>query len=144
MLKEVVFDLETQRFFDDIDDHTPAKLGVSIVSLYTRTLDSNHKEIEGQMLSYWEREIDQLWEHFQSTCRPPTPAPTRWTSTPTTTPGPDGLEVANGWDPNNPLSPGPAPVPALPFWGRLLLMGSVLLVGVLPAAPPGEGTPTPA
>ena len=41
----------------------------------------------------------------------------------------DGVEVANGWNPNDPLSPGPA-VPALPFWGRLLLVGSVLLLGV--------------
>jgi hypothetical protein len=43
---------------------------------------------------------------------------------------PDGVEVANGWNPNDPLSPGPAPVPALPFWGRLLLMGGVLLLGM--------------
>ena len=43
---------------------------------------------------------------------------------------PDGVEVANGWNPNDPLSPGPPPVPALPFWGRLLLVGSVLLLGV--------------
>jgi hypothetical protein len=42
----------------------------------------------------------------------------------------DGIEVANGWDPNNPLSPGPAAVPGLAFWGRLLLMAGVLLVGV--------------
>ena len=41
----------------------------------------------------------------------------------------DGIEVANGWNPNDPLSPGPA-VPALPFWGRLLLVGSLLLLGV--------------
>jgi DNA-binding beta-propeller fold protein YncE len=55
---------------------------------------------------------------------------------------PDGLEVANGWDPNNPLSPGPAPVPALPFWGRLLLMSGVLLLGVYLLR--GRGTPAPA
>jgi DNA-binding beta-propeller fold protein YncE len=54
----------------------------------------------------------------------------------------DGVEVANGWDPNNPLSPGPAPVPALPFWGRLLLMGGVLLLGVYLLR--GRGTPAPA
>jgi hypothetical protein len=41
----------------------------------------------------------------------------------------DPNEVLNGWDPNDPLSPGPAPVPALPFWGRLLLMGGLLLLG---------------
>jgi hypothetical protein len=55
---------------------------------------------------------------------------------------PDGVEVANGWDPNDPLSPGPAPVPALPFWGRLLLMGGVLLLGVRLLS--RRGTPTPA
>ena len=42
----------------------------------------------------------------------------------------DGVEVANGWNPNDPLSPGPPPVPALPLWGRLLLVGGVLLLGV--------------
>jgi hypothetical protein len=41
----------------------------------------------------------------------------------------DGDEVANGWNPNDPLSPGAA-VPALPPWGRLLLLGSLLLLGV--------------
>jgi hypothetical protein len=57
---------------------------------------------------------------------------------------PDGLEVANGWDPNNPLSPGPAPVPALPLAGRILLMGSVLAGGVYLLRRRGGGTPTPA
>ncbi len=55
---------------------------------------------------------------------------------------PDGVEVPNGWNPNDPLSPGPALVPALPFWGRLLLMGSVLLLGLYLLR--GRGTPTPA
>jgi cytochrome c peroxidase len=57
---------------------------------------------------------------------------------------PDGVEVAQGWDPNNPLSPGPAQVPALPLVGRLLLMGSVLLGGVYLLRRRGGGTPTPA
>jgi hypothetical protein len=41
----------------------------------------------------------------------------------------DGPEVANGWDPNNPLSPGPAPVPALPPGGQLLLTGLLASAG---------------
>jgi hypothetical protein len=54
----------------------------------------------------------------------------------------DGPEVANGWDPNNPLSPGPPPVPALPFWGRMILMAGVLGVGVHLLR--RRATPTPA
>jgi hypothetical protein len=42
----------------------------------------------------------------------------------------DYNEVQHGWNPNDPLSPGPAPVPALPLWGRLLLMSALLLLGV--------------
>jgi hypothetical protein len=38
---------------------------------------------------------------------------------------PDGVEVANGWNPNNPNDP-PAVIPMLPFWGTLLLIGAVL------------------
>jgi DNA-binding beta-propeller fold protein YncE len=56
----------------------------------------------------------------------------------------DGIEVANGWDPNNPLSPGPAPVPALPLFGRLVLMACVLLAGLYWLRRRGTGTPTPA
>ena len=65
MYKEVMFDLETQRFFDEIDDNDPAKLGVSIISLYVRTLNQDFKEIEGQMFSYWENELDHVFPHFQ-------------------------------------------------------------------------------
>ena len=54
----------------------------------------------------------------------------------------DGHEVSMGWNPNDPASPGPALVPALPFWGRLLLMGSVLLFGV--SLLRRRGTPSPA
>jgi YVTN family beta-propeller protein len=42
---------------------------------------------------------------------------------------PDGLEIANGSDPNDPLSPGPAPVPLLPLGGQALLGGLLLVAG---------------
>jgi len=54
----------------------------------------------------------------------------------------DGTEVLNGWNPNDPLSPGPAQVPTLEFWGRLLLVGGVLALGVHLLR--RRGTPTPA
>jgi DNA-binding beta-propeller fold protein YncE len=41
----------------------------------------------------------------------------------------DGVELANGWDPNDPLSPGPAPVPLLSLAGQLLFAGSLLTAG---------------
>ena len=42
---------------------------------------------------------------------------------------PDGEEVPNGWDPNDPLSPGPPPVPMLPLGGQLLLTGFLVSAG---------------
>jgi hypothetical protein len=41
----------------------------------------------------------------------------------------DGVELANGWDPNDPLSPGPAPVPLLSLGGQLLFAASLLTAG---------------
>jgi hypothetical protein len=42
---------------------------------------------------------------------------------------PDGVEVAQGWNPNDPLSPGPPPVPALPPGGQLLLTSLLASAG---------------
>jgi DNA-binding beta-propeller fold protein YncE len=42
---------------------------------------------------------------------------------------PDGVEVAAGWNPNDPLSPGPPPVPVLPPGGQLLLTGLLASAG---------------
>jgi hypothetical protein len=42
---------------------------------------------------------------------------------------PDGLEIANGSDPNDPLSPGPPPVPLLLPGGQLLLAGFLVSAG---------------
>jgi DEAD/DEAH box helicase domain-containing protein len=64
MIFEVVFDLETQKFFDDTGTTDPADLGVSIVCLYRRTLDENYDEKSGEMLSFWEDELENMWKHF--------------------------------------------------------------------------------
>ncbi len=69
MLTEVIFDLETKKLFSDIDGNDPGDLGVSIVSLYKRTLDENLEETKGEMLSFWENEFDKMWPIFQSADR---------------------------------------------------------------------------
>ncbi len=62
---ELIFDLETQRFFDDTGDYDPAKLGVSVVSVYTRNLDLNFSETSGEMRSFWESELGEMWTLFR-------------------------------------------------------------------------------
>lgn len=69
MIKEVIFDIETQKLFDETKTGSPEELGVSIVSVYTRQLDDNHKEVEGVMESFWENELSKLWEAFQNADR---------------------------------------------------------------------------
>lgn len=69
MYNEVIFDLETQRFFDDIDGFNPADLGVSILSMYIRKLDDNYREIEGQMISFYEPDLLKSWEYFKNADR---------------------------------------------------------------------------
>ena len=64
MYSEVIFDLETKKFFDEITSLDPAELGVSIVSLYHRTLDKTFREITGQMVSFWENDFGKMWELF--------------------------------------------------------------------------------
>jgi len=66
---EVIFDLETQKFFDDTGTSDPADLGVSVVSLYSRKLDSDFKEISGEMLSFWEDELEKMWKYFRESDR---------------------------------------------------------------------------
>jgi len=66
---EVIFDLETQKFFDDTGTADPADLGVSVVSLYSRQLDNDFKEISGEIHSFWEEELDQMWKYFQTADR---------------------------------------------------------------------------
>jgi len=66
---EVIFDTETKKFFDEIDDNDPAKLGVSITSVYSRTLDENLKEVEGSMQSFWEADFPEMFKLFEKADR---------------------------------------------------------------------------
>jgi DEAD/DEAH box helicase domain-containing protein len=61
---EVIWDVETKKFFDDTGTSDPGDLGVSIVSLYHRKLDGDFNEIEGRMLSFWEQDFDRMWKLF--------------------------------------------------------------------------------
>jgi len=61
---ETIFDLETKSFFNDSGTSDPADLGVSLVSIYYRELDADHKEVSGRTLSFWETEIDKMWKYF--------------------------------------------------------------------------------
>src|SRR5450756_1349954 len=66
---EVIFDTETKKFFDEIPGNDPAKLGVSITSVYSRTLDENFKEVEGKMQSFWEKDSDEMFKLFEKADR---------------------------------------------------------------------------
>lgn len=69
MKREVFFDVETKKLFSDVAENDPALLGVSIVSVYFRTLDENLSETEGKMQSFWEKEFDKMWPIFQEADR---------------------------------------------------------------------------
>lgn len=69
MYQEVIFDLETQKFFDEIEGSDPADLGVSILSMYVRTLDENLNETEGMMISFFEQDLANSWEYFKKANR---------------------------------------------------------------------------
>ncbi|BCX14657.1 MAG: hypothetical protein KatS3mg088_340 [Patescibacteria group bacterium] len=64
MIIEVFFDVETKSFFDESGGSRPEELGVSIVSLYRRTIDENLNETEGKMFSFWEKEFEKMWPLF--------------------------------------------------------------------------------
>lgn len=66
---EVIFDTETKKFFDEVPGNDPAKLGVSITSVYVRTLDENLKEIEGKMQSFWEKDFGEMFKLFEKADR---------------------------------------------------------------------------
>lgn len=59
---EVIFDTETKKFFNEATGYDPAKLGVSITSVYSRVLDENLKEIEGKMESFWEKDFPEMFK----------------------------------------------------------------------------------
>lgn len=69
MIKEVIFDLETKKLFYEISGDNPADLGVSIVSVYQRTLNENLEEETGSMQSFWEDEFTNMWGAFQKADR---------------------------------------------------------------------------
>jgi DEAD/DEAH box helicase domain-containing protein len=61
---EVIFDIETQNWFDETGIEVPADLKVSVVSLYCRQLNENLNEISGEMKSFWENDLDSMWKYF--------------------------------------------------------------------------------
>lgn len=61
---EVIFDLETKAMYDENGKFEPANLGVSIVSLYHRRIDDELKEVEGKMMSFWEKDFENMWKVF--------------------------------------------------------------------------------
>jgi DEAD/DEAH box helicase domain-containing protein len=69
MITEVFFDCETQKLFNEIDGFDPANLGISVVSVYVRSIDDFQREIHGTMYSYWEHELDNMWKHFSGAQR---------------------------------------------------------------------------
>lgn len=60
---EVIFDTETKRWFDAIEEFDPSKLGISLLSVYIR--DGK----KGEMKSFWEKDLDKSWEIFQKADR---------------------------------------------------------------------------
>ena len=76
MYREVIFDIETKKLFDQIEDRQRIEdLGVSVVSAYRRVLDDNYMEIEGEMASFWDegmqgrRKLGELWAWLVSADR---------------------------------------------------------------------------
>lgn len=69
MYNEVIFDLETQKFFDEIEGFDPANLGVSILSIYVRTLDESLREVKGEMISFFEPDLSKAWDIFKNADR---------------------------------------------------------------------------
>jgi DEAD/DEAH box helicase domain-containing protein len=66
---EVIFDCETKKFFDAIEEFDPSKLGVSVVSVYSREIDEEGKELNGEMKSFWEEDFSNMWPVFEKADR---------------------------------------------------------------------------
>ena len=66
---EVIFDTETKKFFDEVEGYDPGKLGVSITSVYSRTLDDSFREIDGKMQSFWEQDFSEMFKLFEKADR---------------------------------------------------------------------------
>lgn len=69
MITEVFFDIETKKLFNEIDGSNPFDLGVSIVSVYKRSLDDNFHETQGKMESFWELDFPKMWPLFSNVDR---------------------------------------------------------------------------
>lgn len=66
---EVIFDIETKKFFDEINARNPEDLGISIVSVYRREIDRDMKEVGGEMRSFWEKDFGEMWGWFEEADR---------------------------------------------------------------------------
>ena len=51
---EVCFDIETKKFFEEIESRDPAGLGISIISVLRREIDVDGKIIREEMKSFWD------------------------------------------------------------------------------------------
>jgi len=69
MIYEVFFDCETQRLFNEITGSDPGDLGISVVSVYVRSVNEKQEELEGKMYSFWETELASMWQHFSGAQR---------------------------------------------------------------------------
>ncbi|MFA6249934.1 MAG: ribonuclease H-like domain-containing protein [Candidatus Shapirobacteria bacterium] len=69
MYTEVFFDIETQKLFSEVSAFNPSLLGVSIVSVYVRQINADYQEQSGQMSSFWENELGQMWPLFANANR---------------------------------------------------------------------------
>jgi DEAD/DEAH box helicase domain-containing protein len=69
MITEVIFDIESQKLFSEVENNDPAQLGVSIVSAYIREVNENQEEIRGEMRSFWEHELQDLLPVFKTAKR---------------------------------------------------------------------------
>lgn len=54
MLTEVCFDIETKKFFEEIQSRDPAGLGISIISVLRREKDDDGKIVCEEMRSFWD------------------------------------------------------------------------------------------
>lgn len=78
---EVCFDIETKKFFEEIESRDPAGLGISIISVLRREIDSDGKIINEEIRSFWDpfgepnrpkstkEEMDLMWGWFDEADR---------------------------------------------------------------------------
>lgn len=69
MIFEVFFDVETKNLFRDTQTGEPQELGVSIVSVFSRTLDETFHPVKENLHSFWEHELADMWYLFEKADR---------------------------------------------------------------------------